>query len=124
MKDKRIVTSNSPVTSVTIDGTPRHYFHSAKLGKCRAILIAENANLTPTPKPYATKPLSKGEQLEALMDCGERLHQRFWSLYPVYCELADDDYLGRDELWTKIERIHKAQRRVTRKITLLLEVGA
>jgi len=47
MKDKRIVATDSPVTTVIVSGTPHHYFHSQALGKCRAILIAPDENLSP-----------------------------------------------------------------------------
>lgn len=116
MFQKRIVTSNSPVTSVSIDVTPHHYFHSEALGKCRAILIAEDENLTPAAKPYATKPLSKGEKLEMLMDCGERLHQRYWSLYRQYDALPDSDWKGRKALFSRMEQVNNASTRLIKKI--------
>jgi hypothetical protein len=123
MKDQRIVATDSPVTCVTIDGRPHHYFHSEKLGKCRALLISEDVNLSHAAKPYATKPLSKGEKLEMLMDCGERLHERFILAFDALRTLPDCDHKGRDKALAKVQRIQKANRRVNRKITLLLEVG-
>ena len=119
MKDYRIVASNAPVTTIQVAGTPHHYFHSERLGKVRAIRIAENENLTSPAKPYATKPLSKGEQLEALMDCGERLHKRYWSLYVQYDALPESDRKGRKALFAKMEAVNDASIRVSRKIGLL-----
>ena len=50
MKYKRVVPSAAPVTTIVVNGQPRHYFHSDKLGKCRAVIIAEDENLPPAPK--------------------------------------------------------------------------
>lgn len=119
MKEYRIVASNAPVTSVTIGVTPHHYFHSKKLGKCRLIHIADDVNLTPAPKPHATKPLSKGEQLEALMDCGERLQSRYWSFWYQYDALPENDRKGRKALLSKMDAVHAASIRISRKIGLL-----
>jgi hypothetical protein len=52
MKQTRIVPSSSLVTTVVVSGKPQHYFHSEVLGKCRAILIADDENL---PRPAETK---------------------------------------------------------------------
>lgn len=119
MKDYRIVASNAPVTTINVAGTPHHYFHSKVLGNIRAIRIAENVNLDSSSQAYATKPLSKGEQLEALMDCGERLHKRYLPLYQQYCAMPESDWKGRNALFARIERIHQASTRVARKIGLL-----
>jgi hypothetical protein len=120
MKDKRIVVTDSPVTTINVAGTPHHYFHSAKLGKVRAIRIAENENLAPGSKHYATKPLSKGEKLEALMDCGERLHQRYWSFYRQYDALPESDWKARKALFARMERVNDASTRLIKKIKLLV----
>ncbi len=120
MFQKRIVTSNSPVTSVVVDGTPYYYFHSAALGDCRLIQIAEDANLTPAPKPYATKPLSKGEKLEMLMDCGERLHQRYWLFYRQYDALPESDWKARKAIFAKMESVNNASTRLIKKIKHLV----
>lgn len=119
MKEYRIVTSNAPATSVNVAGRPHHYFHSERLGKVRMIHIAEEKNIAPAPKPYATKPLSKGEQLEMLMDCGERLQKRYYSLYVQHCGMPEHDREGRKALWERMERIHQGSTRVSRKIGLL-----
>jgi hypothetical protein len=116
---ERIVTSNAPVTSVNVDGRPHHYFHSEKLGKCRALVISEDVNLGHAPGPYATKPLGKGEQLESLMDCGERLHKRYWSLWIEYDALPESDNKGRKALLAKMDMVNDASIRVSRKIGLL-----
>lgn len=119
MKEHRIVASNAPVTTVIIGVTPHHYFHSEKLGKVRAIRIAENVNLQPGSKHYETNPLSKGEQLEALMDCGERLQSRYWSFWYQYDALPENDRKGRKALLSKMDAVHAASIRVSRKIGLL-----
>jgi hypothetical protein len=119
MKEHRIVASNAPVTTIKVAGRPHHYFHSEKLGKVRAIRIAENENLAPGSKHYATPPLSKGEQLEMLMDCGERLHKRYWSLCDEYNALPESARKARKELFARMERVYQGQKRVARKIGLL-----
>lgn len=119
MKEKRIVTSNAPVTTICVQGTKHHYFHSDRYGRCRAIQIADDVNLTPAVKPYATKPLSKGEKLEALMDCGERLHKRYFLLWTEYDALPESDWKARKALFAKMDAINDASIRVSRKIGLL-----
>ncbi len=52
MKDRRIVVSSKPVTTIHVSGKPHHFFHSEALGACRAILIAEDANLPRTEKSH------------------------------------------------------------------------
>lgn len=49
MKYKRIVASTKPVTTILVAGKPQHYFHSDKLGKCRAIIISPDENLPRNP---------------------------------------------------------------------------
>lgn len=120
MKEHRIVTSNAPVTCLLVDGTPHHYFHSEKLGKCRAIQIAENENLEPGSKHYATKPLSKGEKLEMLMDCGERLQKRYWLFWAEYDALPESDRKSRNAIFAKMENVHRASNRITQRICHLL----
>lgn len=119
MKDYRIVASNAPVTTINVAGTPYHYCHTKALGNIRAIRIAENVNLDSSSQAYATKPLSKGEQLEALMDCGERLHKRYWSLCDEHNALPENDRKGRKALFARMERVYQANKRVARKIGLL-----
>jgi hypothetical protein len=120
MEEHRIVASNVPVTTIRVAGKPHHYFHSKALGKVRAIRIAENENLAPGSKHYATKPLSKGEQLEMLMDCGERLHKRYWSLYCQYDALPESDWKARKALFARMERVNDASTRLIKKIKLLV----
>lgn len=86
MFQKRIVTSNSPVTSVSIDGTPHHYFHSEALGKCRAILIADSENLA---SPHFEAPIRQSvvdwcKEVDSLC---ERLENRKVVIAAFYCEL-------------------------------------
>jgi hypothetical protein len=119
MKEYRIVPSNEPVTSIDVAGTPHHYFHSKKLGDCRAILIADDVNLTAAPKPRPTKPLSKGDKLDALMTCGERLRKRYRSLGDEHKALPESDRKGRKALFARMERVYQAMKRVSRKIGLL-----
>lgn len=87
-------------------------------------LIAADVNILPTPnatnKPYACPPLSKGEQLEILMDCGERLHKRFQAAYRAIHALPESDYKGRNAAYKKLTRVQNASNRLTRKITDLL----
>lgn len=120
MKDKRIVATDSPVTTVIVAGRPHHYFHSEALGRCRAILITEDENLEAFAKPYATKPLSTDERLEALMDCGERLHERFVSYFDALHSIPHTDFKRRTAAILKIKNIQKANRRLNRKIVWLI----
>lgn len=119
MKEYQIHTSDAPVTSVILDGRPHHYFQSEAMGDCRAIRIAENENLAPGSKHYHTRPLSKGEQLEMLMDCGERLQSRYWLFWALYDALPEHDYKGRKALFAKMDAVHDASIRLSRKIGLL-----
>jgi N-acetylmuramoyl-L-alanine amidase CwlA len=48
MKKHRVVPSKAPMTSIKVNGVPFHYFHSDKLGSCRAILISPDENLAVT----------------------------------------------------------------------------
>lgn len=121
MIHRRIVVSSAPVTTIDVQGTSHHFFHSERLGKCRAILIAEDENIAPAPKPYATKPLSKGEQLEALMDCSDRLHRRFMSAYDALHATPYSESEAREAAFEKAKRIQKANRRLNRKIAWLLD---
>jgi hypothetical protein len=43
------------MTSILVNGKPFHYFHSDKLGSCRAILINPDENLALPPAPTAAK---------------------------------------------------------------------
>ncbi len=53
MKHARIVPSQAPVTSISVMGKAQHYFHSEKLGRCRALIISEAENLPrPTEKSH------------------------------------------------------------------------
>lgn len=45
MKEKRVVPSNAPLTTILVNGQAQHYFHSEVLGKCRAIVITDTENL-------------------------------------------------------------------------------
>lgn len=53
MKRYKVVPSKASVTSITVEGLPLHFFHSKLLGRCRAIVIAEDENL---PVPLALTP--------------------------------------------------------------------
>ena len=68
----------------------------------------------------ADKPLSKGDKLSILMDCGERLHKRFWVFFNAL--QAETDNKARNALLAKINNVQKASRRVTRKISMVLEL--
>jgi hypothetical protein len=138
MKEYRVTPSKATVTSIDVAGCPRHYFQSEKLGKCRAIVIAlphsekshadmvneeidlyeqESAKNAKNPQKNT---LSKGKRLEILMDCSDRLHKRWlaaWDAYNALPEFA----VERNKAFQTLDRITKANSRVTRKITLMLE---
>lgn len=49
MKERRVVPSPAPITTIVVQGKAHHYFHSEILGKCRAIIIDEAENLPFSP---------------------------------------------------------------------------
>lgn len=49
MKRYKVTPSEAPVTSITVEGVPWHYFHSNALGRCRAIIISPDENLLDLP---------------------------------------------------------------------------
>lgn len=109
MKAYKVKPSHVPVTSIPIDGLPHHYFHSHVLGRCRAIIIAENENL----------PMSKGDKLETLMRCNDRLAARF-DAYWLKLQAARDS--ESKAYWlTKATRVQRAMVRVNFKIANLFD---
>jgi hypothetical protein len=68
----------------------------------------------------AEKPLSKGDKLSILMDCSERLHNRFITFFDALT--VENDFKKRDALLAKCQNVQKAARRVTRKIGMVLEL--
>lgn len=68
----------------------------------------------------AEKPLPKGDKLAILMDCSNRLHDRFMTFFDAL--QAETDFKKRDALLAKCKNVQKASRRVTRKISLILEI--
>lgn len=119
MNHKRIIPSSSPVTTINVAGKAHHYFHSDVLGGCRAILISPDENL-PRSTPPPPLRLSKGDRLEMLMNCSARLHKRWQRYYHAIYELPENDYKGRNAAFARLERIHKATSRLSRKIQFLL----
>lgn len=128
MKRKRIVPSTKPVTTVVVAGTPQHYCHSHALGKIRAIIISPDENI-PVPfdlKPEAKaaiqkaeKPLSKGQKLDNLMNCSERLGKRIQRYLDNWREASD--YESKVYWREKLRAAEKADSRVIRKMRELLE---
>lgn len=119
MKDRRIVAKPIPVTTIHVSGQPHHYFHSEALGACRAVLISPDENL-----PRTSPPLSKGKQLEILMSCADRLHKRWQAYYDAIYALPENDLKGRNAAFDRLERVHKATSRLSRKIqALILELS-
>ncbi len=87
-------------------------------------LIAADVNILPTSsatKSYACPPLSKGEQLEMLMDCADRLHKRWQAYYDAIYALPESDLKGRNKAFDRLDRVHKACSRVSRQISQLLD---
>jgi hypothetical protein len=139
MKEHRIVPANLPVTTIHVDGQPRHFFQSEKLGKCRAIL---SENLPHSEKSHADmvneeidlyeqesrkkaeipqkNMLSKGKRLEILMGCSDRLHKRWLAAWDAYHALPVN-HVHRIAAWKKLDTLTKANSRVSRKIALMLE---
>lgn len=156
MKKHRVVPSKAPLTSIKVNGVPFHYFHSDKLGSCRAILINPDENLavtlseapaaaaqSVTPSPTAKseksdvelifeeidlyeqetakkaeKPLSKGQKLECLMECGNRLADRVERYLQNY--ISASDYESKRYWWDKLLLAEKAKARVHRKMAKML----
>ena len=61
MKERRIVVSSKPVTTIHVSGQDLHYFHSEVLGKCRAILISDDENL---PRPAKSQTGESDDNLQ------------------------------------------------------------
>jgi hypothetical protein len=138
MKEHRIVPANLPITTIHVDGQPHHYFQSEKLGKCRAIVIApphsekshvdmvnEEIDLYEQESPKKAEipqknMLSKGKRLEILMDCSDRLHQRWLAAWDTYNAIPVN-HVRRIAAWKKLDTLTKANSRVSRKIALMLE---
>jgi hypothetical protein len=68
----------------------------------------------------AKKPLSQGDKLSILMDCSQRLHERFLAFFSALVD--EKDFKKRDALLIKCQNVQKASRRVTRKIGMVLEI--
>jgi len=115
MKEHRVKPSKATVTTISVASRQHHYFHSQVLGSCRAILISPDENL-----PRPTPPLSKGQQLEILMSCADRLHKRWQAYYDAIYALPENDLKGRNAAFDRLERVHKATSRLSRKIQELL----
>ena len=86
-------------------------FVNADVNFIQAPQIAEN--------PYACPPLTKGEQLEMLMDCADRLHKRWQAYYDAIYALPEHDLKGRNKAFDRLDRVHKACSRVAKQIGLL-----
>ena len=69
----------------------------------------------------ASKPLSTGDKLAILMNCSNRLHERFITCFDALRALPETDSKNRHAMLAKCQNVQKASRRVTRKITWLLE---
>lgn len=146
MKRKRIVASNKPVTTVVVQGNPHHYCHSKALGKIRVILIDPDENI-PVPfvltqkakdlvekshveliheeielfeQEQAVKELSKGDKLALLINCGNRLHDRFQLAREALDFLPENDYEGRKKAFAYMKRVNDASDRIVNKISELI----
>lgn len=150
MKEYRVKPSKAAVTTIDVASRHHHYFHSESLGKSRAILISPDENLpvpfqlTDKAKTFlaeskrpkleqdsqeslvqeqaapAPKILSKGEQLEVLMNCSKRLHRRWEKYYYAIYALPENDLKGRNAAFAKLERVHKAVSRLSKRIQALI----
>lgn len=105
--------------------------HRAKLGA-----IPENQNLSRHEKSHvdlvneeidlfeqeqAAKELSKSDKLAILMDCSDRLHQRWLAAWDAH-KATPVNHVRRITTIAKLNSIHKACIRVTSKIAQLLDV--
>jgi hypothetical protein len=134
MKVYKVTPSKAPVTRITVEGVPWHFFHSKLLGRCRAIVIAEDENL-PVPLALTPKaidlieasrkeatpaaPLSKGQKLAILMDCDDRLNFRFAEAWVKFKKARDNESKA---YWlAKSTVIQRAMMRLSKKISKLFE---
>lgn len=92
MKVYKVKPSKAPVTSISVEGVPWHYFHSNALGRCRAIVISPTENLL-TSKPYAA--MRNDELLAYLQEVENRLDE-LW--YPQTV-LSDAEYENLMIVW-------------------------
>lgn len=95
MKRYKVVPSKAPVTSVSVEGVPWHYFHSKALGRCRAIVILPEANL-PAPKPFT---VMRNQELAAFLAKVEAKIDELW--FPQ-TDLSDSEYDELMETWREI----------------------
>ena len=114
MKQVQIRVAHVPTDTVVFNGQPRHYWQ-AESGSYYAIL----ADDLPNPSPLPEKPLSKGLKLEKLMDCSDRLDERYNRYYADY--QAEPDTPRKKELWAKCLAVWQAEQRISKKIAKLLQ---
>lgn len=67
------------------------------------------------------KSLSKGEKLNILMDCSERLNNRLDIAFADY--RRDSSAQIREQHWKKVQAIYKASTRISKKISDLITGG-
>lgn len=111
MKQRRIVPSIKPVTSIRVAGKYHHYFHSEALGNCRAILIAPGENLPrPTAKTLANDEIDTQELIDGLLVDYDRMLLRLKLLpldaYDEYKAALDEIRRIRDTIYA-IEQAQK-----------------
>lgn len=142
MKAYKVVPKPMSHVTIEVEGQPRHFFDHPTLGKCQAIPIDESVNFQLTPQGLAfvrnskshvdlvnelideieqNPPLSKGDKLAILMDCSDRLNKRWLAAWDAY-KATPVNHVSRIAAFAKLDRITKANTRLTRKITALLEL--
>jgi hypothetical protein len=105
MKEYRVKPSKAAVTSIDVAGCPRHYFHSEKLGKCRAILIRPDENL-PRPKSHVDLINEEIDLFEGQGDSEiERLYRKHESLQALLPTISLDDHKRYEQTLEKIRLV-------------------
>jgi hypothetical protein len=66
------------------------------------------------------KPLSKGDTLAILMDCSDRLNQRWLAAWEAYTALPVN-HVEKNGAFKKVNAINRASARVTKKVVYLLD---
>lgn len=129
MKEYRIIPSEAVVVSINVAYQRRHYFNSKKLGFCYAF----EPTTPPDEKSHVDlvnelideieqKPLSKGDKLAILMDCSDRIHNRWLEAFDAMHAIPEN-HVSRNAAFQKCKRLHDATSRITRKIIALLEAS-
>lgn len=109
MKEQKFRVDSNEVLSLGSSPTKHYFFSGGNL--YQGILVAD------LPSPSRPE-MSKGQKLEILMDCSDRLHERYERYFAEY--QAAIGTRQSSKLWTKFLAVHKAEMRISKKITDLV----